>query len=191
MNDLEDRLSAHFAQRAQGVHVHSGASIALQKRVQRGRTIRTWRLPALAAATVVAIVAVAIGMVSAHRVPPAASGPPTARTTTLLAVGASATDVLDAYLAAFKANDCTTASKLTTRTFIFGNGELCGDVTIDSFTRTAGGAVNGGEIEYGVVLRVATGSKDGTVPAGDVTLFYTLRYQPDGSWKIVSGGSGP
>ncbi|MDQ2846902.1 MAG: hypothetical protein M3Y77_11240 [Actinomycetota bacterium] len=109
----------------------------------------------------------------------------------LSAIGASPSDVLDAYLAALTAKDCATASKLTTRTFTHGNGELCGDVTIDSFARTAGGAANGNEFEHGVVLHVVAGSKDGTVPAGDVTWFYALRYQPDGSWELVGGGSGP
>lgn len=191
MNDLEDRLSAHFAQRAQGVQVNPDVLAALQKRVQHRRAIRKWRLPALVAAVVATIVAVAIGIFSAHHVLPATSGPPTAHSTGLPAIGASPSDVLDAYPGAFTAHDCATASTLTTRTFTHGNGELCGDVTIDSFTRAAGGAVNGNEITYAITLHVVTGSKDCTIPAGDVTWFYELRHQPDGSWKIVGGGSGP
>lgn len=191
MNDLEGRLSAHFAQRAQDVQVNPDVLAALQKRVQPRRAIRKWRLPALVAAAVVAISAVAIGIIIPLQAPPATYRPPSVPTTALPAIGASPSDVLDAYLAALTANDCATASRLTTRTFTHGNGELCGDVTIDSFTRAAGSAVNGNEFEYGVVLHVVAGSKDGTVPAGDVTWFYELQHQPDGSWKLVGGGSGP
>lgn len=194
MNDLEDRLTSHFAERARGIQVSPGARAALQKRIQHRRTQSSWRLPALVAAAVVIIAATAvtIGVLSPESDPPAvAPSQTTEQSITLPTVDASPADVLDAYLAAFKANDCDTAAELTTATFTKGNGELCGVVTIGSYTSATGPAATGNEMIYSITLQVTTGSKDGTVPSGAVLWFYTLHHQPNGSWRLTGGGSGP
>lgn len=193
MNDLEERLTIHFAERARGIQASPDARATLQKRIQRRRAPSSWRLPALAAASVVVITAtaVAIGVFSPKSVPPAAPGQPTEHSIILPPVDALPADVLDAYLAAFKANDCATGAELTTDTFTKGNGELCGEVTIGSYTSATGPAATGNELTYPVTLQVTTGSKDGTVPSGAVLWFYTLQHQPNGSWRLTGGGSGP
>ncbi|WP_029136021.1 Cif family virulence factor [Nakamurella lactea] len=106
-------------------------------------------------------------------------------------IGASPDQVLDAYLTAFKNNDCETAAKLGSSTFRIGNGELCGDVRVDSIDRTPHPAVSGDDVTYAVTLHLSQGTVDGTVPEGPVTWFYALHRQADGSWKITGGGSGP
>lgn len=104
-------------------------------------------------------------------------------------VGASAGVVLDTYLRALVAGDCTTAHALTTSTFT-GNGELCGVVNVSSFSVNGKPATPGpDEVVYGSNL-VTAGSKDGTISRGNLTWFYDLKRQ-DGSWKLVGGGSGP
>ncbi len=193
MNDLEDRLTTHFTQRAQGIQVSQDARAAIEERIQNRRTARSWRLPALVAASVVIIAAaaVAFGVFSPKAVPPAASSQPNEQSIALPAVDASPADVLNAYLAAFRANDCATAAKLTTDRFTHGNGELCGAVTIDSYTNASGPAATGAEVIYAITLQVVTGSKDGTIPSGSVLWFYTLQHESNGSWRLTGGGSGP
>lgn len=46
------------------------------------------------------------------------------------------------------------------------------------------------EVVFATTLTTG-GSTDGSVPASDITWFYTLDRQPDGAWRISSGGSGP
>ncbi|WP_157598381.1 hypothetical protein [Phycicoccus sp. Root101] len=98
--------------------------------------------------------------------------------------------MLDTYLRALVAGDCDTAHSLAAATFTSGNGELCGDVKVSSFSLRGEPATAGpDDVEYGSVL-VTDGSGDGSIPRGDVTWFYELERQ-GGAWKLVGGGSGP
>lgn len=113
-----------------------------------------------------------------------------AATIELPGIDASPSQVLDTYLAAFQANDCPQVASLTTPAFV-NNGDLCGHVTIDSFERGPDHAVVGNETSYAVSLQIASGTLDGTPPRNPVLWFFILQRQPDGSWKLTSGGSGP
>ena len=104
--------------------------------------------------------------------------------------GASASVVLNTYLRALVAGDCTTARALATSTFRTGNGELCGDVKVSAFSLSGDPAAPGpNEVVYGSVL-TTEGSSDGTIAPGKTTWFYDLKRQ-GGAWKLVGGGSGP
>lgn len=104
--------------------------------------------------------------------------------------GASASVVLDTYLRALVAGDCTTAHALAAPSFSVGNGELCGDVKVSAFTVHSRPATPGpGEAVYSSVLTTG-GSSDGSIAPGRTTWFYDLDRQ-DGEWKLVAGGSGP
>jgi len=108
----------------------------------------------------------------------------------LPSAGADARAVLSAYLEALKAGDCRTASELATSTFSFGNGELCGHLTVRSSTGPGQPALPGnGEAIFSTVLTVS--GADGSMRNGDNTWFYVLKQQADGQWRLVGGGSGP
>lgn len=100
--------------------------------------------------------------------------------------------VLEAYAAALVAGDCGTARTFTTSTFVKGNGELCGDVRVShvSIDPRPPAAPSDAEVVFATTITTG-GSSDGSLPAGDATWFYDLRRQPDGSWRITGGGSGP
>ena len=103
---------------------------------------------------------------------------------------APAAAVMDAYLQALVAGDCTAAHALSTSTFGPGNGDLCGDVVVTSFSVHAGPAMPGrDEVVYATDLDTE-GSADGTIPHGRTTWFYDLARHDDG-WRLVAGGSGP
>lgn len=104
--------------------------------------------------------------------------------------GASPSQVLSTYLQALQAGDCDTAHALATSTFVFGNGELCGNVDLKTFKVDGGAPVADGEITFATQM-VTDGSGDRSIPPGDLTWFYSLKKQPNGSWRLVSGGSGP
>ena len=108
----------------------------------------------------------------------------------LPSAGASASTVLDTYLRALVASDCTTAHALATSTFAPGNGELCGDVKVSSFSVSGDPATPGpDEVTYATVL-TTDGSSDGTIARGKTTWFYDLK-RHNGAWKLIGGGSGP
>ena len=103
---------------------------------------------------------------------------------------ASASAVLDAYLRALVADDCKTAHGLASSTLTYGNGELCGDVHVSSFSVSKSPAnPSPDEVIYASVL-ITGGSEDGTIPKGKTTWFYDLTRE-GGVWKLASGGSGP
>lgn len=104
--------------------------------------------------------------------------------------GTPARQVLDTYLKAVQAGDCATAHALATATFRVGNGELCGDVDVKTFTVDAETQVPDGTISFATQL-VTGGSGDGSIPPGHLTWFYNLKKQANGSWRLISGGSGP
>ena len=103
---------------------------------------------------------------------------------------APAAAVMDAYLQALVAGDCSTAHALATSTFKPGNGELCGDVVVSSFSLNPEPAAPGrDEVVYATEL-ITEGSSDGTIQRGRTVWFYDLKRQ-DGVWRLVGGGSGP
>lgn len=100
--------------------------------------------------------------------------------------------VLTAYLTALVAGDCSGAHALALPSFTAGNGDLCGAITVSAFTPlTAPATPYGGEVVYATTLTVTRGSDDGSVVAGDHIRFYQLDQQPNGAWRLTSGGSGP
>lgn len=110
-------------------------------------------------------------------------------TASLPPAGASASVVLDTYLRALVAGDCTTAHALAKSTSI-GTGELCDDVKVSAYSLSDDPATPGpNEAVYASVL-TTKGSSDGTITPGKTTWFYDLKRQ-DGEWRIVGGGSGP
>ena len=102
---------------------------------------------------------------------------------------AAPAEVLDVYLRALKAGDCKTAHALTTSTFSFGNGELCGQLRVKSYTPVGKPATPGNEAIFSTNLITQGG--DASMPDGLHTWFYSLTKQADGAWRLVGGGSGP
>ena len=99
--------------------------------------------------------------------------------------------VLDVYLHALLSGDCAAGHALGTETFRKGNGELCGATTVISARIKGDPAVpNSDEVVFATTL-VTTGTADSSVPAGEMTWFYGLGRQPNGSWRLTGGGSGP
>jgi cellulase/cellobiase CelA1 len=99
--------------------------------------------------------------------------------------------VLDAYLRALVAGDCDTGRKLATATFAKGNGELCGDTHVSAYQiNPVPARPNAGEVVFSTTV-TTTGTADGSILPGAMTWFYSLDQQPDGSWRLVGGGSGP
>ena len=122
-----------------------------------------------------------LGAVGACGAPPSVIPPDSSRPAT----------VLDAYLHALLSGDCAAGHALGTETFRKGNGELCGETTV-ILARVNGDPAtpSSDEVVFASTL-VTTGTADGSVPAGEITWFYALGRQPDGSWRLTGGGSGP
>lgn len=100
--------------------------------------------------------------------------------------------VLDAYLRTLLAGDCSTGRRLWVPVaHQTGDGDLCGDAWVWSYRIDGPPAtLSASEADYAVTL-TTTGSGDGSISAGQITWFYGLIQQPDGSWRIAGGGSGP
>ena len=108
----------------------------------------------------------------------------------LPAKDAAPAEVLSAYLQALRSGDCQSAHALATSSFVHGNGELCGDLTVSAYTPLVDPATpRDGEVVFATNLTTQGG--DGSMPDGLHTWFYALDRQPDGAWRIVGGGSGP
>ena len=119
--------------------------------------------------------------------PVAACAPPVA----LPPATASPEVVLDAYLRALVAGDCDTERRLVTATFVKSNGELCSVTRVSAYRiEPSSAASSSNEVVFATVL-TTTGSDDGTIRPGEVAWFYSLDRQPDGSWRLDGGGSGP
>jgi hypothetical protein len=99
--------------------------------------------------------------------------------------------VLDAYLRALEAGDCVKGQRLATLTFVKGNGELCGDTHVSAYEIGPEPARPSSEEAVFAATLTTTGTADGSIQAGEIIWFYSLRRQADGSWRIVGGGSGP
>ena len=98
-------------------------------------------------------------------------------------------EVLGAYMRALKAGDCKAAHALATSTFTFGNGELCGHLSVKSYTPVGNPATPGDQANFS--MNLITEGGDASMPDGLHTWFYTLARQADGAWRLVGGGSGP
>ena len=99
--------------------------------------------------------------------------------------------VLDAYLRALVAGDCDTGRKLATATFRYGSGELCGETHVSAYQVNPVPARPSSSYVVFSTTVTTTGTADGSILAGGLTWFYSLEQQPDGSWRLVGGGSGP
>jgi hypothetical protein len=98
--------------------------------------------------------------------------------------------VLATYLKALKAGDCETAAALGVPPFEFGNGELCGHLTVEAYELTPGLAEpNPDERIYSTQLTTEGG--DDSLPDGQHTWFYSLKKQANGSWRLIGGGGAP
>ena len=72
-----------------------------------------------------------------------------------------------------------------------GNGELCGDVAVTAYKLGPGDTQpRAGHLSF-VAQLVTDGNGDGSIPSGQLTWFYDVAKQTDGSWRLASGGSGP
>jgi hypothetical protein len=98
-------------------------------------------------------------------------------------------EVLGAYLRALKTGDCKAAHALATSAFTFSNGELCGQLSVKSYTPLGDPATPGDQAIFSTNLTTEGG--DSSMPDGLHTWFYTLVKQADGAWRLVGGGSGP
>ena len=94
--------------------------------------------------------------------------------------------VLEAYLTAVVANDCSTAHALETKDF--GAGHDCGMWHITSFGSLVGPATPRDGEE---VFSTAVTTQGGDMPDGGHLLFFDLIRQPGGSWRVAGGGTGP
>lgn len=104
--------------------------------------------------------------------------------------------VLDTYLRALVAGDCATADALAVGTFTAYNGDLCGYLTVTAY-RIYGKNIDGLGLrledvrEVVFATMITTRGGDIALPDGDHTWFYSLDRQPDGSWRLAGGGTGP
>jgi hypothetical protein len=114
---------------------------------------------------------------SAFRPPPDSAGPEV---------------VLRVYLDELQAGDCAATQTLAISTFRPGNGELCGITNVSAYEiggepATVPGAT---EVVFAASL-TTTGTDDGSLRAGSITWFYSLKRQASGAWRLAGGGTGP
>ena len=98
--------------------------------------------------------------------------------------------VLNAYLSALRSGDCAAGRTFAEPTFRRGNGDLCGAVRVSAIEVDWDPARSADERVYATTL-TTSGSDDGSITAGTTTWFFDLRRQPDGTWRLAGGGSGP
>ena len=98
--------------------------------------------------------------------------------------------VLDTYLRALLAGDCDTGGKLATESFRKGNGELCGLTRVMAYRIDGSVQPSPNEVVFSSRL-TTTGTPDHSIVPGEMIWFYSLHRQPDGSWRLAGGGSGP
>ena len=98
--------------------------------------------------------------------------------------------MLDTYLRALVAGDCTTAHAAATPTFATDPSELCGEVRVSAFSvREDPASPSPNEVVFMTTL-TTNGSSDGTIARGETDWFYGLERE-GGQWRLASGGSGP
>ncbi len=97
----------------------------------------------------------------------------------------------DTYFRALAAGDCDTGRKLAADGFKQGAGDLCGHTQVRAYgIEGAPAQPSADEVVFATTL-TTTRTDDGTVRAGQITWFFSLRRQANGSWRITGGGSGP
>jgi hypothetical protein len=98
--------------------------------------------------------------------------------------------VLATYLQALRAGDCVTGRRLVVETFTLSNGDLCGSVRVIAYSINDEPArPSGDEVIFATTLTTAGGGE--LMPDGEHTWFYGLHRQPNGTWRLVGGGTGP
>lgn len=100
--------------------------------------------------------------------------------------------VLETYLRALAAGDCSTGGQLWAEGAAGRlRGDLCGLTQVRAYGITGDPAQpTTDELVFSTTL-TTTGTSDGSVRAGRIAWFFTLRRQPNGVWRIAGGGSGP
>ncbi|MEJ7648339.1 MAG: hypothetical protein WKF57_04710 [Nakamurella sp.] len=101
--------------------------------------------------------------------------------------------VVTGYLAAARAGRCEEAAATYwgPPPAVGERGDLC-DSTISDFDVGPREAPSASARTDVVAATLTTdGSSDQTVPPGTIVWFYQLERQPDGTWRIIEGGSGP
>jgi hypothetical protein len=101
-------------------------------------------------------------------------------------------EVLTAYLEAYKGGQCGVARQLWIAAVAHtGDGDLCGDAQLLTYRLNPEPATPAADIAEFASTLTTNGSADGSVQAGEITWFFELDRQADGSWRIRGGGSGP
>lgn len=101
--------------------------------------------------------------------------------------------VVTGYLTAARAGQCEEAAAVywSTPDREGPRGDLC-EFTISAFDVGSHQEPSATErTDVVSVLLTTDGSPDDTVPPGRIVWFYVLDRQPDGTWRITEGGSGP
>ena len=104
---------------------------------------------------------------------------------------ASPQTVLETYLRALVAGECSVGRQLGADGFGPGRGDLCGATRVASY-RIDGppAAPTANELVFSTSL-TTSGTSDGTIRAGSIGWFFTLDRKANGSWRITGAGSGP
>ena len=98
--------------------------------------------------------------------------------------------MLETYLRALVAGDCTTAHAAATSSFAIDPAELCGKVRVSSFSVNEGPATPAPNEAIYMTTLTTNGSSDGSIARGETDWFYKLEPE-GGEWRLISGGSGP
>jgi hypothetical protein len=99
--------------------------------------------------------------------------------------------VLGEYLAAWRAGDCVAASRLGTVTFAAHRAQQCDAIHLDAYAVNPTPARPDPSLAEYAVRLTTDGSADGTVRPGQLTWFFSVTRQPDGTWRLSDAGSGP
>ena len=100
--------------------------------------------------------------------------------------------VLDTYLRALVAGDCSIGRELWSEGAATGvRGDLCGETQVSAYGIGGEPAQPTANELVFVTTLTTTGTRDGSVRAGQITWFFTLRREANGVWRIWGEGSGP
>ena len=95
--------------------------------------------------------------------------------------------VLDAYLSALAAGDCSTGARLA----VEDGNVLCGHVDVASYGILGHPSRIGPDRLIYVTTLLTAGSDDDRVGPGTATWFFSLDKQSSGAWRVAAVGSGP
>jgi hypothetical protein len=98
--------------------------------------------------------------------------------------------VLDAYLRALELADCQTAIALTAPGYESDTRSFCGVGNVTGYHISTGDPAmpGGGEVIFAAQVTTANGV---IYPDGVHDLFFGLKQQDGGPWRLVGGGTGP